>query len=245
MHKPVLGVLGGVGPLATAYFMQLLVRKTPARKDQDHLPTIVFSDPQIPDRTAHILDGTKPNPLPAMVEVARRLEAAGADFLAIPCNTAHFYYEGIARSVNVPVLNIMEETAAALAKGVVPLRTVGLMATEGTVRSGVFESCFRAHGVEVRVPDRAGQQAVNRLIYDQVKANFPFDVEAFRDVARTLVGSGCDAVVVGCTELSVVFQSLDERPVYLYDSLDVLASRCVELYLEARRLGDLSVLDRR
>lgn len=110
MHKPVLGILGGVGPLATAYFMELLIKKTPARTDQDHMPMIVFNDPQIPDRTAYILDHAKPNPRPEMAKVARWLEEAGADYIAIACNTAHYFYDDINEAVKIPVVNIMEET---------------------------------------------------------------------------------------------------------------------------------------
>ena len=102
MHKPVLGILGGVGPLATAYFMELLIKKTPARTDQDHMPMIVFNDPQIPDRTAYILDHSKPNPRPEMAKVARWLQEAGADYIAIACNTAHYFYDDINEAVEVP-----------------------------------------------------------------------------------------------------------------------------------------------
>ena len=102
MHTPVLGVLGGVGPLATAYFMELVIKKTPARCDQDNIPMSVFNDPQIPDRTAYILDGSAPDPLPEMTRVVLWLERAGADYIAIPCNTAHYFYEQIAASATVP-----------------------------------------------------------------------------------------------------------------------------------------------
>lgn len=242
MHKPVLGILGGVGPLATAYFMRLLVEKTPARSDQEHMPTIVINDPQIPDRTASILSEAAPSPLPEMIEVAQMLERAGADFIAIPCNTAHYFYEGVSRAVEVPVINIMEETASTLASSLRSVRKVGLMATEGTVLSGVFENCFKAHGIDVVVPDKAHQRILNDLIYERVKANLPYDASDLLLVAHELQTQGCEAVIVGCTELSVVFKSIDDKPFYLFDSLDILAKRCVDLYFEARRVGDLTVL---
>ena len=231
MDKPVLGILGGVGPLATALLMRMVIEKTPAQADQEHIPMIVFNDPQIPDRTAHILDRSKPDPLPEMARVARWLAEAGADFIAIACNTAHFYYDGIAAAVDIPVLNIMEETAQAVCSSAPEVRRVGLMATEGTVASGVFETYFERRSVSLVVPEARDQQLLNELIYEKVKANRPYDPLELLNVARRLRGRRCDAVVVGCTELSVVFRDLapTERPSWLHDSLDVLAARCVEV----------------
>ncbi len=235
MNKPVLGILGGVGPLATALLMRMIIEKTPARTDQEHIPMIVFNDPQIPDRTAHILDRTQPNPLPEMAKVARWLQNAGADYIAIACNTAHFYYDGIAAAVSIPVLNIMEETVREVCDvshgGASDIRRVGLMATEGTVASGVFEAYFAERGVEVVAPGRADQRLLNELIYGRVKANEPYDVNDLLFVARRLRGRGCDAVVVGCTELSVIHHDVpvNERSSWLHDSLDILAGRCVDV----------------
>ncbi|MBR3160232.1 MAG: aspartate/glutamate racemase family protein [Atopobiaceae bacterium] len=231
MDKPVLGILGGVGPLATALLMRMVIEKTPARTDQENIPMIVFNDPQIPDRTAHILDRTKPDPLPEMAKVARWLQDAGADYIAIACNTAHFYYDGIAGVVDVPVLNIMDETAQAVCASAPEVTRVGLMATEGTVASGVFESCFAERGVQLVVPNARDQRLLNELIYGQVKANRPYHPVDLLNIARRLRGQRCDAVVVGCTELSVINHDLPsvERPAWLYDSLDILATRCVEI----------------
>ena len=230
MNKPVLGIIGGVGPLATALLIRMVVEKTPARVDQDHIPMIVFNDPQIPDRTAHILDPGQPDPLPEMARVACWLQDAGADYIAIACNTAHFYYDGITRAASIPVLNIMHETVRAVCDSAPDASLVGLMATRGTVASGVFEECFKERGVGLATPDEHDQQLLDALIYDQVKANKPYDAEAFLAVAERLHARGCDAVVVGCTELSVIYEDLVERPAYLYDSLDVLAERCVNWY---------------
>lgn len=237
MHKPVLGILGGVGPLATACFMQLLIRKTPARSDQENMPMIVFNDPQIPDRTAHILDRTAPDPTPELVKVARWLEGAGADFLAIPCNTAHYFYDSITAAVEVPVLNIMNETSRLIARRVGDGSSVGLLATEGTVRSGVFQGYLEQLGLVCVAPDDETQARVTELIYGCVKANRPYDPQELVACAERLRDQGCRAVIVGCTELSVIYQELPKRPEWLYDSLDILAERCVEVYLAARDRG--------
>ena len=241
MNWPVLGIIGGVGPLATAYFMEALIKRTPASCDQDHMPMIVFNDPQIPDRTAHILDHSQANPQPEMEKVARWLQDAGADYLAISCNTAHYYYEGISAAVSIPVVNIMEETAKRIASEVGRGALVGLLATEGTIASGVFQSYLERHGLRTTEPDAAAQREVTSLIYDGVKANGPYDESQLVTLGESLRERGCDAVIVGCTELSVIYQNLDERPAWLYDSLDVLAERCVQIYLDARERGTLSI----
>jgi aspartate racemase len=234
MNKPTLGIIGGVGPMATAYFMELIINKTPAATDQDNLPMIVFNDPQIPDRTDFILGRSDQNPVPEMAKVARWLERAGADYIAIPCNTAHFFYDEICSSVDVPVLNIMRETTALLTRSGFSGGKVGLMATEGTVRSGVFQDYLSEDGIDVIEPDEADQAIVSSLIYDQVKQNKPYDADAFLAVASRLRERGADAVIVGCTELSVIYQDLREKPAYFVDSLDALAQRCVDYYFSHR-----------
>lgn len=237
MNKPILGIIGGVGPLATACFMEALIRKTPARRDQDHMPMIIFNDPQIPDRTAHILDHRRANPQPEMENVARWLERAGADYIAIACNTAHYYYEGIVDAVSIPVVNIMEETASKLSADIGRGKLVGLLATEGTIASGVFQDYLKRHALKTMEPTSEEQTIVTSLIYDGVKAGARYDRNQLLELASGLHERGCDAVIVGCTELSVIYQELGERPSWLYDSLDVLAERCVDIYQRARKNG--------
>lgn len=245
MHRPILGILGGVGPMATAYFMQCVIKKTPAERDQDNIPMIVFNDPQIPDRTAYILDHDEPNPLPELEKVVAWLEHAGADYIAIPCNTAHYFYDPIVEAANVPVLNIMRETAARILSTAGAESSVGLLATSGTIESGVFQDYLSEARLNVVVPTRQEQdEVVMPLIYDRIKKNLPYDAAAFLEVARRLhEEEGCETVIVGCTELSVVYQDLDEKPAYLVDAMDVLADRCVEFYCanSARFEEDLPV----
>ncbi len=232
MHRPILGILGGVGPMATAYFMQCVIKKTPAERDQDNIPMIVFNDPQIPDRTAYILDHSQANPLPELEKVVAWLEHAGADYIAIPCNTAHYFYDPIVEAANVPVLNIMKETAARILATAGAGSSVGLLATSGTIESGVFQDYLSEALLNVVVPTKQEQdEVVMPLIYERIKKNLPYDATAFLEVARRLhEEEGCETVIVGCTELSVVYQDLDDKPAYLVDAMDVLADRCVEFY---------------
>lgn len=235
MQKPVLGILGGVGPLATAYFMELIIQKTPVECDQDNIPMIVFNDPQIPDRTAFILDRDKPDPLPEMKNVAVWLEQAGADYIAIPCNTAHYFYEQIADATSIPVLNIMKETTERIVDAYGTGVTIGLLATDGTLSSGVFQEYLSNAGLDLALPTEDEQrEIVMPLIYDRIKRNLPYDPADFLHLANRMHRDGCDAIIVGCTELSVAYQNLENPPGYLVDAMDVLAERCVGYHFENR-----------
>jgi aspartate racemase len=227
--RPLVGVIGGVGPLATAYFLGKVVRLTVAERDQDHLDMIVFDHAAIPDRTAYIVGAAGEDPGPVMADDARRLEAFGADFLVIPCNTAHNFTDEVAAAAAVPVVSIIEVTADEAQARVPGLRSVGLLATSGTASSGVYQRALAARGVECLLPDDGDQVTVMEIIYDQVKAGRPVDVGALRGVVQRLVDRGAQVLVLGCTELSVVAEDHDllADPRYV-DSLDVLARRTIE-----------------
>lgn len=224
------GVIGGVGPQATAYFLDMVVRLTDAARDQDHLDLVVLNHASIPDRTAFILGESSEDPGPVMADDARRLAAFGVEFLVLPCNTAHHFTDEIAAAVSVPLLNIVAETVAEVARRVPDVRAVGLLATTGTVHAGVYQRALEAVGAQCVLPDEAAQQTVMRIIYEQVKGGRPVDEVAFHGVVAGLRERGAQAVVLGCTELSVVAADLDllARDSKLVDSLDVLARRTIE-----------------
>lgn len=223
------GVIGGVGPQATAYFLDMVVRLTDAARDQDHLDMVVLNHAAIPDRTAFILGESDEDPGPVMAEDARLLAAFGVELLVLPCNTAHHFTAEIEAAVDVPLLNIVGETVAEVVRRVPGPATVGVLATSGTVRAGVYQRAAEAAGAACLVPDDAGQATLMRIIYEQVKAGRPVDLAALGDVVRGLRGRGAQAVVLGCTELSVVAADHDlltDRTIV--DSLDVLARRTIE-----------------
>lgn len=224
------GVIGGVGPQATAYFLDMVVRLTAAERDQDHLDMVVLNHASIPDRTAFILGASAEDPGPVMAEDARRLAAFGVDFLVLPCNTAHHFTREIEAAVDVPLVNIVAETVAEVSRRVADLTAVGLLATSGTVRAGVYQRAIEAAGARTVLPDEQGQASLMRIIYDQVKAGRPVDVEEFRALVAGLRAQGAQAVVLGCTELSVVAADFDllAQDAGLVDSLDVLARRTIE-----------------
>ena len=227
MTEKTLGVLGGVGPLATVYFADLIVKMTPASCDQDHIRTIVSNNPKIPDRTDYILDRTKPDPLPAMVADAKMLASLGCDMIAIPCNTAHFFYDEIQKNVGVRVLNIIEETLKFAHRTLPHLKKVGVLATSGTLYSNVYPHVAGRFGIECVYPNEADAGTIMRIIYDEVKAGKPADKDAFFAVVERMKAAGCDAVILGCTELSAIYYELGIRRPDILDSMTALAAACV------------------
>lgn len=227
MKEKVLGVLGGVGPLATVYFADLIVKMTPANCDQDHIRTIVSNDPKIPDRTDFILDRSKPSPLPMMIRDAQMLEEAGCDYIAIPCNTAHFFFDEIQKNVSVEVVNIIEETLRYAVERNPGIRRVGVLATSGTLQSGVYPLVAERFGVECVSPDEETVTRLMHIIYDQVKAGQPVDHDEFFRIVEQMKAEGCEAVILGCTELSVIYYELQIRRPDILDSMTALAAACV------------------
>lgn len=218
------GIVGGLGPMATAYLLQLIVDMTDAKIDQEHLDVIIFNRPSVPDRTAYILDPTKPSPVPPMVDMAQKLEALGVCAIGTPCVTAHSFHEELQNSVQVPFIHMVQETAAYLkAAG---YKKAGIMATTGTVHMGLFQKALTEAGVAYALPDTAMQQNVMSLIYDCVKAGIPADMEKFRAISDALRAAGCDAIILGCTELSIIKRDNEIGSGYL-DALEVLARTAI------------------
>ena len=219
--QELLGILGGLGPMASVYFYELLTAHTKAERDSDHIDMLLSSRASTPDRTAFILGQSEDDPGPVMCCEARRLEQAGATLIAIPCNTAHYFYRQISEAVNIPVINIVTETVRMLAA--TGVKKVGVLATEGTVRSGAYRTACRSAGIGYEVPDTDDQLLLNRLIYGQIKRGEPPDTNAFLGVSERLAARGCDRLVLGCTELSLIGRGTCLDPRLFADSLEILA----------------------
>ena len=215
-----LGVLGGLGPMATVYFYELLTSLTDAGCDQEHIDMVISSRATTPDRTAFILGESEVNPIDAMTEDAKKLVIFGAELIAIPCNTAHYFYDQLAAAVDVPILNIVEESVAYLKRERVS--RFGLLATDGTVQSETYQKYCRAHDMTCIVPDAEHQARVMELIYGQIKRGKRADMESFREISDYMRSLGCERLILGCTELSLIKrdEGLDD---YYTDSLECLA----------------------
>lgn len=219
-----LGVIGGLGPMATAYYLELVVRMTDAKRDQDHPEIMVMDIPTIPDRTAYILGKSEEDPVGPMVQLGKQLKSLGATVLATPCVTAHYFHEALQQGSGLPVIHVIQKTAQLLkSEGV---GCVGLMATDGTVESGIFQKELEAAGVSVVLPDEQGQRGVMTIIYDQVKAGIPADLQLFHGICGQLRRQGAQVVILGCTELSLLKKQADLGDGIL-DVLDVLAKESV------------------
>ncbi|MCD6373008.1 MAG: aspartate racemase [Thermococcus sp.] len=227
MAEKIIGILGGMGPLATVELFRRIVEKTPAKRDQDHPRIIIYNNPKIPDRTAFIL-GNGEDPRPELIDSARKLESWGADFIIMPCNTAHFFAETIQKVVSIPLVSMIEETAKRIKE--MGLRKVGLLATDGTVKGLIYHRALLGRGIQIAVPGKKDQERVMEAIYDGVKAgNIERGRELLLEVARKLERR-VDGIIAGCTEVSVALKPEDLK-VPLIDPLDVIAEKAVRLAL--------------
>lgn len=222
--RKTLGIIGGVGPLATMFIGEMIVRRTHAAKDQEHVHTIIDNDTSIPDRTAYILDQTKENPVPYLIRDAEKLANAGADLICIPCNTAHTFYEELQAASPVPVLHMIRETAKRAAD--TGTRRVGILATDGTLASGVYQQALIEQDIEPIVPDIEIQNQVMSIIYDYVKAGKEVMMHQWNVIEEAMLHLDCDKIILGCTELSIVNKELKLDNRYI-DSLMVLAESAI------------------
>lgn len=219
-----LGVLGGMGPQATQIFYQFVLDRTDAASDQDHLPTLILSDTQIPDRTSAILSGRTKEVYAKLLSGIRLLERYGCTAVAIPCNTSHYFVDRLQEAVRVPILHMIRETAAVLhAQG---KRRPGILATDGVIRTGLYARECAAFGIEAVAPDPDTQKLVMSIIYDDIKRGKRGSWERFAEIDRALHESGCDCAVLACTELSV-FSAYHTLPPYYLDAMAVLAEKAV------------------
>lgn len=202
-----IGILGGMGPEATLDLYRHITNLTPASRDQDHFRILIYSNPKIPDRTLAIADGGE-SPVEALVESARLLESAGASIIAMPCNAAHHYLGQMRAAVGIPILDMIAETCDALQNRHPEAGTVGLLASDGTVQSKIYHRALDARGIEVLLPDESEQAFIQSAI-NEVKAGK--HTEATRErllvVATRLIAAGARAIILGCTEIPLVFDS--------------------------------------
>ncbi len=219
-----LGVIGGLGPMATVYFLQLVTQMSLADTDQEHMEIFLHSNPQIPDRTRFILGQSQENPLPMMIEAGRGLARWGAELIAVPCVTAHYFHGKLEEGIGLPMINTPVETAKCLKEE--GIGRAGIMATDGTVASGLLQKALEAWGIHCVLPDREGQKKVMSLIYEDVKAGRPADLGKLQEVSGQLFGAGAEAVLLACTELSLVKRDFPLGPGFL-DVLEVLARSAV------------------
>ena len=220
-----LGVLGGMGPQATQMFYQFVLDRTDAARDQEHLPAVILSDTGIPDRTDAILSGNTEGIYRRLLEDARLLEHCGCTALVLPCNTSHYFVDRLQNEIGVPILHMIRETAAALAAQ--GKKRPGILGTDGTIQTGLYQKECAAVGLEAVAPDPDTQKLVMSIIYDEIKQGEKGSRDKFAKIDRAIRRLGCDCAVLACTELSV-FAAYHPLPPFYVDAMAVLAERAVE-----------------
>jgi aspartate racemase len=223
----IIGILGGMGPEATVDLFAKIIRSTPASRDQDHLRIIVDNNPGIPDRQKAILEGG-PSPAPMLIETAKNLVAAGADFIVMPCNTAHYWIEEIRRAVAIPIVNMIEEAVKETLRSYPTLKIVGIMAASGTVQSELYQKQLSNMGIKATLPAESDQARLMEAIYSVKTGDLSTAYVTAIEVGQRLVKAGAEAIIAGCTEIPLIFETGD-LPIPIIDATLVLAKRAVEI----------------
>ena len=232
----IVGILGGMGPLATADLYRKIIMATPARCDQEHLHVVIEADPTVPDRSA-FLQGIGEDPLPGLTRGAERLAAAGVDFIAMPCNTAHAFLPALRERVAVPFIDMIAETAARVRADYPEARRVGILATAATVGLGLYHSALREYGLAPVQPAEPIQRLVSAAIA-AVKAGDtgPAVGASLVEASHALIADGAEVLLAACTELPIVLHAA-MVPVPLLDPTQVLAEAAVREGLASALAG--------
>jgi len=226
MTKKTIGIIGGMGPLATVKLFERIVTNSGAASDQEHPRVLIDNNTNIPDRTGFIL-GRGDDPVPELIKSAVGLEKMGADFLIMPCNTAHFFLKEISGSINIPFIDMLEETLKEASKAVSDGR-IGLLATDGTLQSGIYDKRAVDHGLKLIHPKPEEQAKIMKFIYSIKGGDLKGHSEGFQEIVTRMADEGLKAAILGCTELSVAIDyiELDKRITYL-DPLTIIARKAL------------------
>jgi aspartate racemase len=230
--KAILGIFGGMGPEATANMYQLIVQLTPAKKDQEHIPTIIYSFPQVPDRTTSIQNGDI-SIIPYLIEGVTRLQNAGASFIIIPCNTAHYYYDQMQAAISIPILHMIRETVRYVVERYPEYKHIGLLATSGTIRSGLYEKEFAVTGRQTIIPDESVETEYVMKAIMKIKTGK--DGKESEDLLAAagahLEAKGAQVLVLGCTEIPLAFNP-NRAQVPVVNATRVLAEAAIRTFQE-------------
>ena len=232
MTYKTVGILGGMGPEATLDCFGQIIKNTPAKTDQEHLRVVIDSNPAVPDRIAAIL-GDGGSPVPALIAGCRVLEKAGADFIIIPCVTVHFFLSKIQAQCQLPILSIIDEVAETVRREIPETRTIGLMGTIATIKSGLFQKRLAEENINTLPPDSAAHAKIIDAIKDIKDIRSPRSRSEITtdliDAARSLIDKkpdGAQAIIAGCTEIPLAL-SQKHLPVPYFDSLTILARAAI------------------
>lgn len=225
--KNKIGVLGGMGPLATTIYMKDVIDYTDAKNDQENVPLVIINDTEIPDRTDYILGKSKNSPYPKLLENVKILEKIGCNYVAIICNTSHVFYKELQSNTHVKIINMVEETLKECSN--LGHKKVGILATEGTIKSQVYQK-FNNFKLDLFFPNSNIQIIINSFIYEYVKKNKKVNLDDFINVLNYFYDNGCDSVILACTELSVIYRDLNlQNDSRIIDSTTVISKLSIKL----------------
>ena len=218
MKNKTVGVLGGLGPMASVYFYEMVVNMTDAKTDQEHVDMIITNRATTPDRTAFIVGESDEDPSKVLIDDAKKLENYGVDFIAMTCNTAHYFYNKIANSINIPMLNIVEATNH---------KKLGILATTGNIKTNLYQDMCEKYEIEYMILDENRQSQVMDIIYNDIKSGKSADMNKFNSIVEYLKENNCDGVILGCTELSILKNDNNLDGHFYIDSLEMLARETI------------------
>lgn len=227
--KKTIGILGGMGPEATAYMYSLIIKRTQVKKDQDHIRIFISNNPETPPRTEAILH-QGPSPVPFLIEGIQRLKNAGADFVIMPCVTAHYFLPEVFAQIDIPFLSLIDEAVDWAKENIPGLKKVGLLSSTGTQVSKLFQNKFEEAGIDVMTPEEKDQQKVMSAIFGTGGIKAGFSSGSSKDdiirAAQKLITGGAEAIIAGCTELPLVLKASDIS-VPLIEPMDILARKSI------------------
>ncbi|SET80481.1 aspartate racemase [Oceanobacillus limi] len=228
MTKKKLGILGGMGPKATSVFFEKIISNTVAHKDQDHLDMVILNHASLPDRTVSILENKKQEFLDAVRQDFMLFDQSGVSNIAIPCNTSHYLIEEMQSMTDINIINMVQGTVEYIRDKFGEHRKVAILATDGTIQSGVYENECKKHGIEPFVPNKELQQKVMQTIY-KIKSDVDFKASEFESIINEVITKeNCTDVILGCTELSCIDIS-EELKSYCVDPMDILVRLSITL----------------
>ena len=222
-----LGIIGGMGTEATSYFFEELANHTKVSKDQDHIDTVILNHASLPDRTEAILSKKTDKLLELLIKDVKTLEKLGVENIAIPCNTSHYLYDDLQKETAIPIIHMIRESVVAATTQFDNVKKIGIMATNGTIRTGVYHKEIEALGLTPIVPSEEQQADVMSLIYDDIKSGKSGDFAKYERAYHDLMAGGSDVIILACTELSV-FKKKHTIHDNCLDALDILVKESIE-----------------
>ena len=221
-----LGVIGGMGPMASCHFYKRLIEKNNVQCDADHIDCIITNIASTPDRTAYILNNSNKDPYPLLIKAAEDLKYCGAEVMIIICNTSHYFIERLQKEIGVPFINLIDSTMLSLRQK--NIKNVGIMATTGTIRTKLYENRCLKYNIVPLIPNNVTQDKIMSLIYDYAKKGKEINTDLLNEIAEYFYNIGCDKVILGCTELSLISQFKNSD--FFVDPIEIVTDICLNIF---------------